>query len=80
MNILFFGRLRDLAGGRDFAPPAGVHTLGELRDWIASRDDALGEALNAKGVKIALNQEIVDASRTFTASDEIAFLSPLSGG
>ncbi|MBL8551671.1 MAG: MoaD/ThiS family protein [Hyphomonadaceae bacterium] len=80
MNILFFGRLKDIARGRTFAPPVHLRTLGELRDWLAASDDLLGDALRAKGVKIALNQEIADPSRAYSPSDEIAFMSPLSGG
>jgi molybdopterin synthase sulfur carrier subunit len=80
MSILFFGRLKDLAAGRTFAPPAHLRTLAELRDWLAETDASLGETLRAPGVRIALNLEIADPSSAFSPSDEIAFMSPLSGG
>jgi molybdopterin converting factor small subunit len=41
----------------------------------------LGDALVREGVRVAVNHEIVrDASRILAAGDEIAFMSPLSGG
>jgi len=79
--LLFFGRLKEIAAGRTFYPPADVQTLGALRDWLVAADDMLAAELKRPGVRIALNQVIeTDLSRACSAEDEVAFMSPLSGG
>jgi molybdopterin synthase sulfur carrier subunit len=83
LRILFFGRLGEIAGAREVqrTPPAEVRSLADLRNWLASGDPMLGDALVREGVRVAVNHEIVrDASRILAAGDEIAFMSPLSGG
>jgi molybdopterin synthase sulfur carrier subunit len=82
-RVLFFGRLRDVAGCSELACdlPATVTTIAALRQWLAEHDPVLGEAIQAPGVRVALNQTfcISDAAPTLGAR-EIAFMSPLSGG
>ncbi len=60
--------------------PIEVSTVGELSQWLGQGDEALNEALNAKGNRIALNQAICDEDAVVKDGDEIAFMSPLSGG
>ena len=82
-RILFFGRLRDIAGSAQLAEalPADIATVADVRAWLAQRDPILGEAISAPGVRVAVNQAFcltdADAAR---GADEIAFMSPLSGG
>jgi molybdopterin synthase sulfur carrier subunit len=83
LRILFFGRMSEIAGGRELkaAPPPDVASLSDLRDWIAGVDAALGEALNREGVRVAVNRKLVHDPRcALKGGDEIAFMSPLSGG
>lgn len=79
-RILFFGRLNEIAAGRAFAPPADVRTLGALRAWLAAQDETLAAELARSGVRIALNRTLAPADAFFALEDEIAFMSPLSGG
>jgi molybdopterin synthase sulfur carrier subunit len=82
-RLLFFGRLRDIAGAAQLAEtlPAEVATVADVRAWLARRDPILGEAIAAPGVRVAVNQALclsdADVAR---GADEIAFMSPLSGG
>jgi molybdopterin synthase sulfur carrier subunit len=82
-TILFFGRLRDVAGCSQFAAslPGGVVTVADVRAWLAQRDPVLGEALQAPGVRAAVDQAfcLADTDRA-SGAREIAFMSPLSGG
>jgi molybdopterin converting factor small subunit len=81
MRLLFFGRLKEIAAGRTFHPPADVATIGALREWLMAADPALSAELSRAGVRVALNQVIVtDLGLGFGAQDEVAFMSPLSGG
>jgi len=82
MRILFFGRLGEAAGGGEMRvdPPTGVDDIAALRDWLAQRDPALAEALAARGVRTALDQAFCGDNAKIAGAQEIAFMSPLSGG
>jgi molybdopterin synthase sulfur carrier subunit len=79
-KVLLLGRLRDVAGWRERTldhPPA---TLSALRALLSQDDPALGEALAGKGVQAAVNKVLTRDDLALNASDEIAFLPPMSGG
>ena len=80
--ILFFGRLRDVAGAArlDAAPPGHVRDVPALIDWLAARDQELGKALRGPGVRVALDKSFVASDAALGETHEIAFMSPLSGG
>lgn len=81
MRLLFFGKLKEIAAGRAFDPPADIRTLGALKEWLMAADPTLSAELSRAGVRVALNQVIVtDLSLEFVNEDEVAFMSPLSGG
>jgi len=77
-RVLLFGPLRDLAGWRQRDVPAA--SLAELRRLLAGEDPALGEAIAAPGVQVALDQAIVRGDAALSAGAEVAFLPPMSGG
>lgn len=82
-RLLFFGRLRDIAGHgeRLVDLPAHVGTVAELRTWISELDAALGEAVQARGLHVAIDQVICNrADGDVRGASEIAFMPPLSGG
>jgi len=78
-RVLLFGPLRDLAGWRERQFDA-CETLSALRTLLAAEDSALGEALAAPGVQVALDQTIVRGDVALRAGAEVAFLPPMSGG
>ncbi len=78
--VLFFGRLRDLAGAGEIEAPTGCATLAHLRAQIGASNPALGEALAAPGVRAAVDRVIVPADASIESAREIAFMPPLSGG
>ena len=77
-RVLLFGPLRDVAGWRERELTAA--SLVELRQLLAAEDPALGEALAGPGVQVALDQALVRGDAALSASAEVAFLSPMSGG
>jgi molybdopterin synthase sulfur carrier subunit len=77
-RVLLFGPLRDLAGWRERELEAA--SLAELRTALGALDPALGEALAAPGVQVALDQAIVRGDAMLRAGAEVAFLPPMSGG
>ena len=78
--MLLFGRLRDLAGWREKTLDPAPATISALRDVIAHGNAALAEALVAQGVQVAVDQAIVRGNALLSATAEVAFLPPMSGG
>ena len=77
-RVLLFGRLSDVAGWRE--RELECPSIASLRARLSSEDAALGEALAALGVQVALDQAIVRGDAALSASSEVAFLPPMSGG
>ena len=81
MNILYFGRLRDLAGrGQEqLALPDHVTNLSTLKDWLNNEHDLHG-ALQEDCVKTMVNQSLVHDDITLKGDEEVGFLPPVGGG
>jgi len=77
-RVLLFGPLRDLAGWRERDIDAS--NLGELKALLAGEDARLGEALDGRGVQVAVDQAITRGAVALSAGSEVAFLPPMSGG
>ncbi|RAK57676.1 MoaD/ThiS family protein [Phenylobacterium deserti] len=77
-RVLLFGPLRDLAGWREREVEGS--TLAELRARLQAEDAALGEAIAGPGVQVAVDQALVRGEVSISASAEVAFLPPMSGG
>ena len=76
--MLLFGPLRDLAGWRE-REVAG-ESLAAIRAILTAEDPALGEALSGPGVQVAVDQAIMRGEASLSATSEVAFLPPMSGG
>ena len=81
-QLLFFGKLGDLAGGRmrDIALPETKTTVAQLIATIDEGDPTLGSALRDASVRIVVNEKFCPADTVVDANDEVAFLPPVSGG
>lgn len=83
ITLLYFARLREALGiGREeLVLPAGVGTLGALRDQLAQRGDAWAREMAAgRNLRAAVNQDIAKADTPVKDGDEIAFFPPVTGG
>lgn len=76
--MLLFGRLADVAGWRAREIEAG--SLSALRAALTASDPALGEALAGPGVQAAVDKTLLRGDAPLTATSEVAFLPPMSGG
>lgn len=79
-TILFFGRLSESSDAINGALPDYVQTTDDVIAWLSERDDGLKAALATPGNRIAVNKTIISKSMPVSDADEIAFMSPLSGG
>ena len=83
MRILYFSWLREKAGVPEetVTPPSSVTTVAELIEWQKQRGGGYGEAFaDTAVVKVAVNQEHVGLDHPISASDEVAFFPPVTGG
>jgi molybdopterin synthase sulfur carrier subunit len=78
-RVLLFGPLRDLAGWRERDIEEAA-SIGALTALLAEEDERLGEALRGPGVKVAVDQAIVNGDFPIGPRAEVAFLPPMSGG
>lgn len=76
-KVLLFGRFADLAGWREKSLEAA--TLNDLRALL-SADPRLAEALAGPSVQVAVDKTLVRTEMALTATSEVAFLPPMSGG
>jgi molybdopterin synthase sulfur carrier subunit len=77
-RVLLFGRLSDVAGWRE--REVACASISALRTLLAEEDEVLGEALGGPGVQVALDQVLTRGDAGLTATSEVAFLPPMSGG
>ena len=80
LRIQYFAGLREAlgVGGEEVEPPAGITTVGALRDWLAGQGR---EALaSAKNLRCAVNQDMAGPDAVIGDGDEVAFFPPVTGG
>jgi sulfur-carrier protein len=83
VTVLFFASLREQLGQprEQLELPAGVGTVGALREHLRARGGAWASAFAPnRAVRAALNQDMVQAAAAIKAGDEIAFFPPVTGG
>ena len=82
IKILFFAGLREAlgTGSEALALPAGIATVGALRDHLAARGEAWTALATTKNLRAAVNQQMVGAEATVKPGDEVAFFPPVTGG
>ena len=81
-RLLFFGKLADIAGGRERDWPLGadVATVRDLIAAISAEDAALGDAISHGSVRCIVNETMAPLDDAVADEDEIAFIPPVSGG
>ena len=83
VTVLFFAALREQLGRprEELELPAGIGTVGALRDHLRARGGAWNSVFAPnKPVRAAVNQDMVQPAATIKAGDEIAFFPPVTGG
>jgi molybdopterin synthase sulfur carrier subunit len=82
VNVLFFASLREALGvsAERIDLPAGIGTVGALRDWLAARGEPWSALTTTKSLRAAVNQRMVGLEAPLEAGDEVAFFPPVTGG
>ena len=83
IQLRFFAGIRESLGTahETVAVPAGVRTIGDVRNFLRERGGVWADAL-AEGrlLRMAYNQEMTDAATELTEGCEVAFFPPVTGG
>ena len=80
-KVLFFGLLAERLGqARTVVIPEKGWTVRELREALCGADPIASRALGASGVRAAVDHEIAGDDQRVYPHQEIAFISPVSGG
>ena len=88
IKVLFFGQLADIAQrelgnsetGLSLTDDVTEITLSDLRLELGKKSTVLAEEINKPSNLCAINQVINKEDIMIKNSDEVAFMSPLSGG
>ncbi|VVE26130.1 Molybdopterin synthase sulfur carrier subunit [Pandoraea soli] len=61
--------------------PAGIATVGDVRQWLCGRGPVWAETLGAqRALRTALDHTMVPAATRLTDGCEVAFFPPVTGG
>lgn len=83
MKLLYFAWLRERLNRdeEEVDPPAEVVTVGDLIQWLRSRDEAADLALQKPElVKAALDAKIVGHETPLNGARVVALFPPMTGG
>ena len=83
MKLRYFAWLRERLnrGEEEVSPPAEVLTVGDLIQWLRSRDEAADLAMQKPSlIKAAVDTQIVPHSAAIANAKVIALFPPMTGG
>ena len=83
MKILYFARIRQIAGRstEEVEVPASVSTVGDLIDFLSTRDAGVAAALaERRTLRAAVDQAHVALDASIAGAREVAFFPPVTGG
>lgn len=80
INVLFFARVRELAGRSELKVASVYPDVDALHQHLVTLDDPLALALEKGKLLVAVNQTLVSFSHPLNDGDEVAFFPPVTGG
>jgi len=81
VNLKYFASIREAIGQGSESVDTQTTTLKALRDELIARGGAYAEALaHGRAVRMALDQDLCDASAALSEGCEVAFFPPVTGG
>jgi len=83
IDIRYFASVREKLGlGQESIElPAGIATVGGVRDFLVARGGAWAETLAGnRALRMAYDQQMADAATPVAEAGEVAFFPPVTGG
>jgi molybdopterin synthase sulfur carrier subunit len=81
--MLYFAWVREQigTGHEQVAPPAGLATVADLIDWLATTSDGHARAFADRAkLRTAVDQQFVPLEASIAGAREIAIFPPVTGG
>lgn len=82
VSLLYFGRFSDVASNEETALPEDIQTAQDLINWISTKHEGFTLEWDRAGARVAVNKQIIftPSDHPISDTDEVAFMSALSGG
>ena len=83
IDLLYFAWVREAigTGGERVDPPAGVATVADLVDWLATRGGGYATAFaDRQRLRAAVDQVFVTLDTPLAGAREVALFPPVTGG
>ncbi|PIT80615.1 molybdopterin converting factor subunit 1 [Limnohabitans sp. JirII-29] len=81
LTVRYFASIREAVGHGSEAVQTQAATLADLRAELIARGGAYADVLApGRAVRMALNQDLCEASVALTDGCEVAFFPPVTGG
>jgi molybdopterin synthase sulfur carrier subunit len=83
LRVLYFAALRERVGRTEemVNAPDSIHTVAQLREWLAQRGDPWqGAFAETRRVRVAVDQAMVEPDHALHEGAEVAFFPPVTGG
>ncbi|VVE33460.1 molybdopterin converting factor subunit 1 [Pandoraea fibrosis] len=83
IDLRFFASVREALNVAEerVEVPAGIATVGDVRQWLCDRGPVWAETLGEQRLlRMALNHTMVPATTRLTEGCEVAFFPPVTGG
>ena len=83
IDIRYFASVREALGTahESVELPAGVATVGRVRDMLIARGGAWAETLGGnRALRMAYNQQMAETATPVADAGEVAFFPPVTGG
>lgn len=77
MGILLFGVVRETVGSSELEIPGAVKDVASLKQWLYVEYPSLKQL---SSLLIAVNRTYATDNQTFSETDEVAIIPPVSGG
>jgi len=83
MKVLYFAWVRERIGKAEenIEPPANVHTVSDLMQWLVARGEEYANAFaTPRVIRAAIDHTHVKPDTAIAGAREIAFFPPMTGG
>jgi sulfur-carrier protein len=83
VTMVYLARLREAFGiaSERLSLPPDITTVGALRNWLAARGGPWAiELAPGRGLRIAVNHDLVRPDTPIHEGDEVALFPPVTGG
>jgi molybdopterin synthase sulfur carrier subunit len=81
VNLKYFASIREAIGQSHESVVTQAETLQALRNELIARGGTYADALaHGRAVRMALNQDLCEASAALSEGCEVAFFPPVTGG